>query len=280
MSVSRDCKWIVCGTFEGASVWDAKTQEKAIEVEGGSFVNTVDISPDSTRFATCTEASHEKGSITIWNTLTGERLVGPLQHVGAVRGIKFSPNGERIATVCQAENSLHVFDSHNGGQLVKINGIGFSYGWSSTTPLAWSPSNREQIFLGSGNSKIMSFDVSTGSELAEWQVHNAGDVVSIALAANRKFLATFTGNSAGISFWDTSTHSQIGSVIQDSQRIWSIALSPDCSYLATGGFNGNITIRNLSNVLPHSYIPSLVSICAFTMFARRISYTFSSLSWH
>ena len=32
ISVSRDGKWIVCGTWEGASVWDAKTQEKAIEV--------------------------------------------------------------------------------------------------------------------------------------------------------------------------------------------------------------------------------------------------------
>ena len=53
------------------SVWDAKTQEKAIEVEGPTYVGAVDISPDSTRFATGTGwTSFKKGSIAIRNILT------------------------------------------------------------------------------------------------------------------------------------------------------------------------------------------------------------------
>jgi len=282
ISVSRDHKWIVCGTEEGACVWNAKTQEKAIEVEGGTFVDAVDISPDSTRFATGTGwTSFKKGSIAIRNILTGERLVGPLQHNSPVRVVRFSPNGERIASVCPAKRSLHVFDSHNGDQLVTINNIGILSLWTSITPLAWSD-NQQQIFIASGSNKIESFDVSTGSQLAEWQVHGtASSIVSIALASNGKFLATFARGSTGISFWDTSTHSQIGPVIQDGQWIRSIALSSNCSYLATGGFNGNITIRSLSSILPDSYGPFLVSICAFTtLMACRISYAFASLPWH
>ena len=286
ISVSRDGKWIVCGTLEGASVWNAKTQEKAIrvEVEGGTLVETVDISPDSTRFATgaavlTVSREHQNlgqggVSIVIWNILTGEGLVGPFRLDGPVGGgVKFSPNGEQVAAVCPAENSLHVFDSHNGDQLVKIN-IGSSYRSFSITSLAWS-SNQEQIFIASGSDTIVSFDVSTGSQLAEWQVH--GDVNSIALASSGKFLATFSMVSSDISFWDTLTHSQIGPVIEDGQKIWSIALSSDYGYLATGGLDGNIMIRNLSNILPDSYGPFLVSICAFTMLACRISFTFFSL---
>ena len=107
---------------------------------------------------------------------------------------------------------------------------------------------RGRISGASSDHKIKSFDVSTGSQLAELQVHGDGEVVSISLATNGKFLATFTQHS--LSFWDTPTLTRIGPVIEDSQSIQSIALSPDCSYLTTGGFDGNITIRNLNNILP------------------------------
>ena len=34
ISVSKDQKWIVHGTTEGASIWDAEVHEKVVEVEG------------------------------------------------------------------------------------------------------------------------------------------------------------------------------------------------------------------------------------------------------
>jgi WD40 repeat protein len=257
ISVSRDGKWIVCGTGQGASVWDAKTQEKAIEVERTNFVCTVDISPESTWFTTGTGRDDYNASI--WNIITGERLVGPLQHHGYIAGIKFSPNGKHIATVAR-DNIIRIFDNHNGDQLIAIKTDIPS--WSPMTPLAWS-NNGQQVFTACSYHKIKSFDVSTGSQLAESQVPGNDDARSIALAANGKFFATFVDHS--ISFWDTSTLTQIGPVLEDSQKIWSIALSPDCSYLATGGFDGNITIRNLNNVLPNLYGPFRVSIYACTI---------------
>jgi WD40 repeat protein len=256
ISVSNDGKWILCGTDQGASIWDAKTQEKAVEVEG-TVVTAVDISPESTRVATATGESYKAS---IWNIITGERLVGPLQHDGYTNGIKFSPNGEHFVTSVEV-HGIRVFDSRNGDQLITIDAS--VPRWGAITPLAWS-NNGQQIFAASGDRKIKAFDVSTGSQLAELQVHGGDEVVSIALAANGKFLATFAGKSSSISFWDTSTLTQIGPVIDDGQTVRSIALSPDCSYLATGGNKGNITIRNLNNILPDSYGPFRVSIYAFT----------------
>ena len=268
ISVSKDGKWIVCGTDQGASVWDAKIQEKAIEVEGTILVGAVDISPESTRFATATGTGDNKASI--WNIITGERLVGPIQHDNYIAGIKFSPNGKHIATEAQ-DHSIRVFDSRNGDQLITIKtGIP---SWSPITPFAWS-NNGKQIFTASSGRKIKSFDVSTGSQLAELQVHGDNEVVSIALAANGKFLATFAGHT--ITFYDTSTLTQIGPVIEDSQKIRSIALSPNCSYLATGGFNGNITLRNLNNILPDLYGPFSVSIHAFAFLSDNLILFFSS----
>ena len=264
ISVSRDGKWIVCGASEGASVWDAKTQEKAIEVEATDFVGAVDISPESTRFSTAAGGGDEKKAASVWNIITGERLVGPLQHDRHIAGIKFSPDGKHIATAVR-NNYIRVFDSRNGDQLISIK-TDVLY-WGSSTPLAWS-NNGQQIFAASSDRKIKSFDVSTGSQLAELQVHGDNEVMSIALAANGKFLATFAGHS--ISFWDTSTLTQIGPVIGDSQEIRSIALSPDCSCLATGGWDGNIIIRNLNNIFPDLNRPEFrVSIYAFTILSDK-----------
>ena len=126
ISVSRDGKWIVCGTENGASVWDAKIQEKAIEVEDTERVMVVDISPGSTRFATAAD-----NNASIWNIVTGKRSVGPLQHSSYIVGIKFSPNGEHVATAVKDNlNSIRVFDSRNGDQLITIK---------TDIPAPWPP---------------------------------------------------------------------------------------------------------------------------------------------
>ncbi|KAF8547030.1 tricorn protease domain 2-containing protein [Imleria badia] len=248
ISVSRDNRWIVCGTWLGAGVWDAESQEMTVEVVEGTNVLAVDISPDSTRFATGTAVATRYGNkASIWDIVTGERLVHPLQHDGMIVGVKFSPDGERVATACR--ESIRVFDSYNGDQLQVITVMPAVTVQSRVTPFAWS-NDGQQIFALSLDNKIKSFKVSSGIKLAESQIQ---DVVSIALAANGKFLAAIADRS--VTFWDTSTLSQIGPVIEDTEKVWSIAVSPDCSYLATGGSYGRITIRNLSDILLDAYGP-------------------------
>ena len=258
ISMSRDGKWVVCGTRAGASVWDAELREKVVDVDGINDVRAVDVSPDSTRFAT---GAYGEGNI--WGITTGERLVGPLKHDTIVNGIRFSPNGEQIAISGYA-GSVRIFDSRIGDQLINIDTTTCS-AWP-ITPLAWSHDS-QQIFVLSNDSKIESFDASTGSQLAESPILN--DDYSISLAGNGKFIATVTDHA--ISFLDTSTLAKIGPVIEDSERMWSIAISLDSSRVAIGREDGKIIIHDLANYLPDSYGPFHVSICPFIMLACRIS---------
>ena len=256
ISVSRDCKWIVCATEEGgADVWDAEMQEKVVDVEGGKTVMTVDVSPDSTMFATGTGLGDDTANV--WSLTTGKRLVGPLKHTNFVTAVRFSPNSMRIATACW-EGSIRVFDSRNGDELITIDTVTPSI-WPCT-PLAWS-NDSQQIFAASKDNKIKLFDASTGSQLAESQTLTGGNVDSIALAASGKFIATFAGST--ILFLNTSTLSHIDPVIEDSETIWAIAISPDTGYLATGVIDGKITIRDLGRILPDSFGPFHVSIYPF-----------------
>ncbi|KAG8212891.1 quinon protein alcohol dehydrogenase-like superfamily, partial [Butyriboletus roseoflavus] len=243
ISVSRDGKWIACGAEKGASVWDGEMREKVIDMEGGNEVWAVDISLDSTRFATGTNEA-----ASIWSLKTGERLVGPLKHDNiAVTGVEFSPGGEHIATACWGGSEIRIFDSRNGDELITINAITPKF--AAATPLAWS-SDGQRIFATSQDNKIKSFDVSTGSQLAELQILSQRYYVhSLALAPNGKFIATFGDRL--IVFLDTSTLSRTGPVI-DGDAIQSIAISQDNSYLATGRADGTIVVRHLNGVLADS----------------------------
>ena len=262
ISVSREGKWIVCGTDDsGTSVWDAEMHEKIIEVESTNSVSAVDVSPDSTRFATGTPSPHRKASI--WSMTSGERLVGPLIHDSLVAGIRFSPDGEQIATAGHG-SSVRIFDSHNGNQLIEVNIIIRST-WP-ITPLAWS-NDGQQIFTVSDDHKIKSFAVSTGSALTESPVLEYP--FSLSLAGNGKFIATVARDC--ISFLNTSTLVEIGTAINGEGPKWSTPISLDNSQVATGRADGKIDIYNLANFLPDSYGPFHVSICPFFALASCMS---------
>jgi WD40 repeat protein len=221
ISVSNDGKWIVCGTTEGASVCDAGLQRKAVEVERTNSVGVVDVSPESTRFAT--GAGKHDRKATIWSITTGETLVSPLEHDSAIFRIKFSPDGGHIATACL--NSIHIFDSTNGNQLITINNPFPDTYWAGLTPIVWLSDGRLFAMSKDLGGIIKSFDTSSGSQLAEWQIHghNSEDSKSIAMCGNNRFIASSAGRS--VSFWDTSTHIQLGSVLEDDDTMHSIALS-------------------------------------------------------
>ena len=260
IAVSRDCKWIVYGTHQGgASVWDAEMHEKLIDVEGRTTVQAVDVSPDSTWFATGTirrEAS-------VWSISSGQRLIGPLEHDKDVAGIRFSPNGEQVATCCEGGSAVRIFNSRNGDKLIDIKTT-TPRKWP-ITPLAWS-SDGQQIFSVSDDNRIKSFAVSTGSQLAESPILDGARCIS--LAGNGKFIATVAEHA--VSFLDTSTLTKIGTTFRNSEGMRSIAISSDSSQIATGRRDGKIIVHNLSNFLPDSYGPFRVRFCPLLMLAHWI----------
>ena len=247
ISVSRDHKWVLCGTKKGASVWDAELREKVVAVEDRGEVRAVDVAPDCSRFATGTLG----GETDVRSITTGERLVGPLKRGGPVSGVKFSADGGRIATACRRDSTIRIFDSHNGDQLVSIeNAMPGTY---PTTPIVWS-ADSQRLFAISTDNKLKSFVSSTGSQLVEWKIHENNDrenEISIALSTNNKVIASCAGRL--ISFWDMSTHSQLG-IVEQTDVIQCIALSPDGSHLASASL-GRINIFDLIGIIPESYLP-------------------------
>ena len=231
LAVSEDGKWVAAGTWVGGvSVWDAETCERVFSHrEDSRDINAVDFSPDSTRLV----SGSDNQKAIIWDIATHKR-VQTLDHERPVFAAKYSSQGDRIAT--GTIDFVRVWD--NDGHLLETMKVGVTP--YHNTGLLWSDNHIFVVF----DSKIKQFEASTGSPVSEWSVPNSDEYSCIALPKHGKFIAHTTKRT--ITFWDTTTHSQF-SHTEHTQDIRSIAISPDDWFLAIGGKEGKIVIRNLAH---------------------------------
>lgn len=233
IAVSQDGKWIVSGT-DRVTVWDAKNHKKVIEFEGHTdWVRSVDISLDGTRIAT---GSFDH-TASVSSLSTGERLLHLLYHNHIVAAAKFSPSERLIATAAWNHDGVRVYNSQDGRLLVDarikvINGVNQSLAWASDS---------ERLFVLSDDGNINCLDVFTGATLSRWPIHSSNKPSCIALGSNDTFIAASTDSS--VSFWDTTTHKQVGSVIEHPSLVECMAISANYDLAIGGGLF--ITLRSL-----------------------------------
>lgn len=250
--LSGDGKWIVSGQGMGVVVWNRNTRQEVFTVnKRANWVVAVDVSPDSTKFITGSMDTN----VFIWDILTGDRLVGPLEQPDSPTVVKFSPSGDRIVAV--ERKSLRIYNAHTGEFLTTI--------WNSNlfwkNPIVWS-GDSQRIFLvlsNSGTAEIRQIHVDTGTSISQWAALSADSrcgIGSLILSSNDRFIASFIGRS--LSFWDASTCVQLGSVVDHSGdgKLSSVALSlvnVGINRLATGSVGGKMIIQDLDDVIPASH---------------------------
>ena len=117
LAVSMDGKWIAVGTFLGdVLVWDANTYKQifAHRGEGIHDINRVEFSPDWTRLV----SASDNNTAIVWDIATAKE-VQTLCHEDSVRAVKYSPQGDWIATATR--DCMRVYDSNDGHLLIDIN---------------------------------------------------------------------------------------------------------------------------------------------------------------
>ena len=242
LAVSKDGRWIAAGTYGEVLMWDAKTFEKVFSHKEDNYgISGVDFSPDSTRLVT---ASYNNKAA-IWDVATRQKALS-LDHERFLVAAKYSPQGDRIATATL--ESVRVWDSNDGRLLVHIP---VKEPPHFNTGLLWSENH---LFVVS-DSTLKQSETYTGSTVSEWLVPGTNYSSRVALPKHGEFIVYSTNDT--VTFWDTSAHIQLG-LIQHTQPIRSIALSPDDQFLAIGASNGEIAIKDLRDVWRAPY--STVSI--------------------
>ncbi|KAF8134385.1 WD40-repeat-containing domain protein, partial [Boletus edulis] len=224
-------------------VWNAESSKKVNEfgTHHQHRVCAIDVSPDATRIVT----GSFDFTARVWSLSTGQPVLDHLDHYHPVIATRFSPNGCLIATATADIDSVRVYDSRNGHILVDFP---LEVGTSTyNQSLAWT-SDGNRLFALPADGIIHCLDVST--KTTQWRIHTPYDASCIALARNGTFVAVSVGSS--VSFWDTTTHEQIGPTIHHSAKVACMAISSHYA-LATGG-GVTITLRSLRDMLPPSYV--------------------------
>ena len=234
LAVSKNGKWIAGGTFWGnVLVLDAKTYKRVWKHWEDSDIHAVDFSPNSTKLV----SGSSNSTATIWDVASGQKIHRFHHHKQSVIAAKFSLDGNQIATA--THYSVRVWDSKDGHLLVDIPVMVTS---SYNNGLRWF---NNHIFVVSDNT-IKQLDASTGLTVYEWPIPNSDHYSCIAIPRHGKFIVHSTSRS--ITCWDTSTHLQIG-LVEHTQDICSVALSPDNRSLAIGGCYGTIITDGLSHFI-------------------------------
>ncbi|KAF8121184.1 hypothetical protein EV363DRAFT_1187048, partial [Boletus edulis] len=246
---SKDGQWVVSVKEKKVVVRNTATNEVVKVDEQDSVVHAIDVSPDSTRFA----LGLEDKTVRIFS-MTGKRLLDPLQHDNTIFGVKFCPHGTRLATTTFGD--VWAWDARTGAQLVRSRvDSNFVYGSADNptqyfSPLGWS-NNGQRIFVISSG-RIIAVDLRRPANTPQWypkSVPASNEPRFCSLATNGRFIACAAGGT--LSFWETtSSYGQIGPTITFQDSIHSIALSPDDSHLACGRGDKKITVYSLRDILP------------------------------
>ena len=96
--------------------------------------------------------------------------------------------------------------------------------------------------------------MSTGTTLSKWHIHSSNSPACIALVSNGTFIAASAHSS--VSFWDTTTREQIGTVIEHTHSVESMAMSSNYDLVTSG--EKIITLRPLCGVLPSHYLDNAI----------------------
>ncbi|KAG9310462.1 hypothetical protein JVU11DRAFT_9605 [Chiua virens] len=206
--VSNDGKWIAAGTRRGGvHVWSAKAVYVQRFQFGRYVVNTVDFSPDSKQLIT---ASHDHtGTAIVWDVTTWKRI-RTLKHDRSVVAAKYSPQGDRIATVIP--QNLRIWDSKNGSLLVDV------------------PVQCDYSSCG----MVVGLEASTGFSVSAWVVPSNRSS-PCALSQHGMFFAYSAEQM--VTICDTSTSTALG-VIQHNENLVAIV-----------GESGVIVLKHLITVL-------------------------------
>ncbi|KIJ08436.1 hypothetical protein PAXINDRAFT_88850 [Paxillus involutus ATCC 200175] len=131
VDVSRDGQMVVSGSADKTvQIWNRESGELHIFEGHERWVRGVEFSLDSSRVV----CGSEDGTVQVWSE-TGELAFEPIKCHGYVCGVRYSPSGDRIATVAR---NVQIWDAETGSGILTILN-------SEVTSLVWTTDGTYQL---------------------------------------------------------------------------------------------------------------------------------------
>ncbi len=199
----------------------------------GATVVALAFNPTATRLVTGTQ----DGVVTVWRTLTGERLASFAPATSEIRGLVFSPDGSAFA-IGAADGTVQLRDGPSGDVLTT---------WSTHVDIDCIAmgANGRLFLAGCEDGSISAWDIATGRAVARLEAHTAR-VSALAVSPDGSMLAS-AGPDATVVLWDCDTLRKTAVIQVGNQAVHALAISPNASRLACGSADGVITLYSLAD---------------------------------
>ena len=226
LAFSPDGKTLASGTGDAIQFWDTITGEQKSAIT--SFNTFLSFSPDGTTIIVCVD---RKGTISLWNPITGKHKKMIPGDIDCVVSVALSPNGKTLA-MGSHEGPIHLYDLDTSENKITLSG----HKWQVMS-LAFSPDG-ETLVSGSWDQTVRLWDVNTG-EHKQTLTDHTDRVRSVALSPDGKTISSASSNGT-IHFWDADTGNFQNTITGYMSGAESIRFSTDGQTIMIGYGDGAI----------------------------------------
>jgi WD40 repeat protein len=201
-----------------------------------SPITSLTWSPDGGSLA----SSDLRGTIEVWNALTGTLRYRYATSAGIAYAVAWSPNGRYLAAAFE-NHTVEVWNTETGQRLYR-----FTRHTDIVYALAWSPDSR-RLASGGGDNRIWVWDATTGANAVVY--NGIFPVTTLAWSPDGNYLAA--GDAGDIvRIWNvhiSNPETPLLSYTAHSDAITSLSWSPDGRYIASASKDGTVRVWNARN---------------------------------
>jgi WD40 repeat protein len=246
VAISADGRRVASGSLDKTiRVWDINTGQCTHTLEGHeSAFMSVDFSMDGMRlvggggFVWDIVSDHTIKVFSVGDGQTPTVLQTLQGHKNTVWGVKFSPDGKKIASASW-DCTLAIWNCESGEQVQRCRGH-----HGEVYAAAWSPDSK-LVASGGGDNVAHVWSAETGTQATDPLRGHTGKVSSVAFGADSCLLVTASFDTT-IKVWDLAVQDRVAilkhTLVGHTRDVNCIALSPHDRYIASAGDDGTVRI--------------------------------------
>ncbi|KAF7346682.1 hypothetical protein MSAN_01806000 [Mycena sanguinolenta] len=241
VAFSRDGARLVSGSQDHTvRLWNAETGAAQLVLTGHTaWVTSVAFAPDGTRVI----SGSDDASLRVWNVETATAKTEPehMRHSARVTSLAFSSDGTQLISGSK-DQSVQVWNVETGRQLFRFTGHP-----EEIVSVAFSADNIHVISCSRDKCEKQ-WDMNTGLTVLE-SVGNPDWVNLVMFLPDGTRVLSVSENNyeQSIRVWNIVEDKVVLNFKSSSERVWSIAVSPDGSRGASGFQNGSVCIWNIES---------------------------------
>jgi WD40 repeat protein len=265
------CAWspdgtraVAAGADRALRIWDVGSDESAaVWRDHTDRVHACKWSPDGSRIL----SAGPDGTLRVWDAETGSVVGRWKGHEGPVQDCAWSPDGE--AAVSVGDGGMRLWDTRSGtGRWVLKTDTPIRSWWLACD---WSPDGT-RILAGAVNGRLLTWSVSSGAALQNWQAHSGNVVYDCIFSPNgTRFLSASLDGT--LCLWTAGEGDPVGMRMDHGASAVSCAWSPNIDYALSTSMVGSIRVwdtRTGGTILAREMERPSLRCCAWSPDGARI----------